>query len=75
MYRVIKAFTDLQDLNHVYQEGDVYPRKGYKPTEERVDSLVTGLNSRGTPFIVKEDRSVADEKPAKKGASKSKKAK
>lgn len=51
MYRVIKYFTDLQDDNHAYNEGDMYPRKGYKPSVERIEELATAKNVRHRPLI------------------------
>lgn len=48
---VIKKFTDLQDGNHVYNVGDVYPRKGYTPSEERIAELASDKNRQGTPLI------------------------
>lgn len=53
MYKVIKAFTDLQDGNHVYFHGEPYPRNGYTPTEDRVAELVGKNNKLGCPIIVK----------------------
>lgn len=50
MYRVIKDFKDLQDGNHVYREGDKYPRKG-RPKKERVEELLGSENKRGEPLI------------------------
>lgn len=51
MYKVIVAFADLQDGNHVYAEGDAYPRDGYQPDDGRVDALVTGKNLQHKPLI------------------------
>ena len=53
---VIKSFTDLQDDNHIYQVGDVYPRKG-RVAKKRVEELSTNGNRRGEIFIrgVKDD--------------------
>lgn len=48
---VIKRFTDLQDGNHVYNVGDVYPREGYTPSEERIAELASDKNRQGTPLI------------------------
>ena len=35
-YKAKITFRDLQDNEYVYQIGDVYPREGYEPSEERV---------------------------------------
>ena len=51
MYRVIKRFTDLQDGNHLYIEGDTFPRDGVTVTEERLVELSTTANRRHIPLI------------------------
>ena len=51
MYTVLSEFADLQDGNHIYHVGDVYPREGYTPTDERVDELSTGKNLLHKPLI------------------------
>ncbi len=53
MYRVIKAFTDLQDNNHAYSVGDTFPRKGLKVSKARIAELASDKNRRGIPLIVK----------------------
>lgn len=55
MYKVIIYFEDLQDKNHPYKVGDVYPRKGAKPSAERIDELATNKNIRGIPLIKAEE--------------------
>lgn len=55
MYKVIVYFEDLQDKNHPYKVGDVYPRKGAKPSPERIDELATNKNIRGIPLIKAEE--------------------
>lgn len=64
-YKVIKAFSDGQDNMHVYNAGDVYPRKGYKPTEERIAGLLGTGNKQGVPLI--EEEKEAPKKAKKKG--------
>lgn len=49
-YKVIKAFTDLQDGKHVYRPGDAYPRKG-RAAKKRAEELSTNENLRGEPLI------------------------
>lgn len=49
-YVVIKDFTDLQDKNHVYREGDKYPRKG-SGTKKRVEELSSTKNKRKEAVI------------------------
>lgn len=53
MYRVISAFTDLRDNEHLYQAGDTYPREGTSPSAERVAELMGSYNLRGEPLIEK----------------------
>ena len=52
MYEVIKRFADLQDGRYVYNEGDVYPREGVKPTKKRISELASDKNKLKTPLIV-----------------------
>lgn len=51
MFKVIKQFIDLQDNNHLYKVGDVYPRKGLEPTENRLKELSTSANKQKRPLI------------------------
>ena len=51
MYRVITLFADLEDNKHLYHAGDEYPRKGYKPSIERIEFLLSNRNLLGTPVI------------------------
>lgn len=51
MYKVVKAFTDLQDNNHVYLAGDKYPREGVEADEKRVAELASADNKRGVALI------------------------
>ena len=51
MFKVIKFFTDLQDHNHAYRVGDIFPRKGLKVSEDRLIELSTSQNKRGIPLI------------------------
>lgn len=39
-YKVIAAFRDKTDDEYLYKIGDVFPRKGKRPTKERKDELV-----------------------------------
>lgn len=50
-YKVIVYFTDLQDDNHPYQVGDVFPRKGKRVTKKRIAELASNANRRGMPLI------------------------
>lgn len=53
MYRVIKYFTDLQDNNHEYNVGDIYPRNKKKVSASRIKELSTDKNRQGVPLIEK----------------------
>lgn len=53
-YKVIKAFTDLQDDNHVYRVGDKFPRSG-RAKKERIEELSSSDNAQGEPVIEEVD--------------------
>ena len=62
-YTVIRPFKDMRDKEqHEYKIDDVFPRKGYKPDQEFVTSLLTGFNSAGSIFITDEVLKKATEK-------------
>lgn len=69
MYKVIKMFADLQDNNHVYEVGDIFPREGLKVSEARLAELSSSRNKQWEPLIelVKEAPKAAA--PAKKTAA------
>lgn len=73
-YTVIKHFTDLQDGKYKYSDGDVYPREGYTPSEERIAELASDKNRQGRPLIkaeaVAEVAEEPEEKPKKRGRKK-----
>ena len=54
MYKVVKKFADLQDNNHIYNEGDTFPRDGVKVSAERIAELSGSENKQGVPLIEKE---------------------
>ena len=66
-YKVIKHFTDLQDHNYPYYEGDTFPRKGFDVTPERIAELAGSENKQHTPLI-EEVKKPAAKKGAKKPA-------
>ena len=66
MYKVINLFTDIQDNGYLYNVGDEYPRKGYKPTAERVRGVLGNNNGRGKPMIVEVEEVETAEKTPKK---------
>lgn len=64
MYKVIKAFHDLEDCTavkggsicHYYSVGDTYPREGLEPSPERIAELAGRYNRQGVPLIEKVGR-------------------
>lgn len=66
MYKVINFFKDGQDNGHSYKVGDEYPRKGLKPSAERVKELASKNNKRGIPMIVEVEEVETAEKTPKK---------
>ena len=67
-YRVIKAFTDLQDNNHKYHTGEIFPRDGVKVSESRLKELSSNRNRRHEPMIeeVAEEEKAEPKKTTKK---------
>lgn len=51
MYEVIRYFVDLQDNNHPYNAGDVFPRSGLVVSENRLAELAGSENKQGVPLI------------------------
>lgn len=54
MYLVVSRFADLEDGKHLYNVGDVFPRKGLVVPDERIHELLGSSNKCHTPLI-KED--------------------
>ena len=56
-YIVIEGFYDLQDPEgrsfHLYNKGDIYPREGLEPTEERIKEL-SGPDNRRRQSLIEE---------------------
>lgn len=67
MYIVKVYFEDLQDRNHPYRVGDIYPREGLEPSPERIKELSGADNLRGTALITAVKS--APQKPAAKKAA------
>lgn len=63
-YKVLKHFTDIQDNNYAYNEGDMYPREGMSVLPSRLRELATNENRQGVALIVEID----EEKPKRKSA-------
>lgn len=51
MYRVIKAFFDMQDGETFYEVGEIWPKTGHNPTELRIQGLLSKNNGLRTPLI------------------------
>jgi len=60
-YEVIRYFTDAQDNDYAYREGDTYPRDGLNVSDARIRDLLSGNNFQRVALI----KRVLD-KPAKK---------
>ena len=71
MYRVTKAFTDMQDNNYAYDPTDpsrnTYPRKGLNVLQSRINELASNKNRQGVPLI--EEIPEVEEAPVKKTKS------
>ena len=65
-YKVIHYFTDLQDFNHPYNVGDVFPRIGMNVTEDRLKELSSNKNKQGKRLIEKIDDEVEQNDEEKK---------
>ena len=50
-YIVKRFFVDLQDGRRTYTPGDIYPREGLTPSEERIQELAGPNNRLGQPLI------------------------
>jgi hypothetical protein len=75
MWFVIKLFTDLQDKDHLYNEGDPFPREGLEVSEERIKELSSSNNLQGTPLIENKEMktdAIMEAKPKKRGRPKKK---
>ncbi len=61
-YKVINYFTDLQDGNHEYNVGDVFPRSGKQVSKERLTELSNTSNRQKKALIdrVDEQESYSD---------------
>ena len=60
-YKVIHRFTDLQDFNHLYNVGDLFPRIGMKVSQSRIDELASSKNKLNKPLIeLEKDKKIDD---------------
>lgn len=69
MYKVIVAFTDLQDNNHRYKVNDIYPREGFDVLPSRIKELSTNANRRKIALI----KEIEEEPKIKKSTKKTEK--
>lgn len=72
-YKAIEFFTDLQDNNHAYEVGDVFPRVGLTVTAERIAELSGSGNLQKKPLIAIVAEAAKEEKvekPKRKAAKK-----
>lgn len=53
-YIVASDFVDLKDGYHHYSAGDVYPRTGYTPSQQRIAELSSTQNKARKPLIIVE---------------------
>ena len=63
MYKVLAYFTDLQDNNHPYDEGDIFPRDGLSVSENRLQELSSTNNKRGIKLIELVEEEQVQEQP------------
>lgn len=69
-YIVKVGFDDLQDNEYRYEPGDIYPREGIEPTEERINELSTENNKRGVQLITAIKTAKNDTEKAKEDTQK-----
>lgn len=50
-YVVTRYFTDAQDNEYAYHEGDKYPRDGFTVSDARLKDLLSGNNFQRVPLI------------------------
>lgn len=48
-----KPWKDLEDNNHIYKKGDVYPREGLEVSKKRIKELSGTKNKIGEVLIAK----------------------
>lgn len=51
MYKVIRKFFDLQDNDHMYSEGDIFPHNNIEVGQERIEELLSDRNKMGVSLI------------------------
>ncbi len=66
-YKVIKAFLDLENNNHAYEVGKMFPYAGRFEDQSRLDELSSDNNKQGEPLI---EKIVTEVEQPKKAVSK-----
>ena len=66
-YKVIKFFMDGQDHNYSYIPGNIYPREGLTPSDERIAELASKNNRLGE-ILIEPVQSTAQKKEEEKPA-------
>lgn len=61
-FEVIRYFTDAQDKEYAYHEGDIYPRAGLSVSEKRIKELLSGNNFQRVPLIKRTDKVAVEKK-------------
>lgn len=51
MYKVVCRFADMQDGNHIYEVGDIFPWDGKDVADDRIEELASKNNKIGVPLI------------------------
>ena len=62
MYKTLVYFTDMQDNDYPYDEGDIFPRQGLSVSENRLKELSTTANRRRIQLIQLVEQEVKEEK-------------
>lgn len=68
------VLVDFGDLDfQQYRVGDIYPKNGYEPTDERIEQLTTNKNNFGKPVVkqIEEEVVVAEEDESRETIKKS----
>ena len=63
-YKAVCYFEDLQDNNHAYYAGDVFPRENMTVSKGRIKELETNQNRQKKPLIKKVEEKAKKAKKA-----------
>lgn len=50
-YKVINEFRDLEDRGYIYNQGDIYPRKGTEVSDKRIKEIISKRDRYQRVFI------------------------